>query len=186
MPPDAEKKFEFCNDIIGNAIPPNFIAACEKGFTEAVRKGPLVECPVWGVRVVLTDGATHVVDSSELAFKIACKYAFKQAFMRAEPVLIEPIMDVEITIPSEFQGAVLGSINKRRGAIKSTGGNIGSTIIYAEVPLAEMFGYSTELRSLTQGQGEYSMEYAKHTPVPADVQAQILAEREQEEAKKKK
>lgn len=182
IPYDGAQKFEFENQVIGNTITPNFIAACEKGFKESVLKGPMLGCPVWGVRVVLTDGATHVVDSSELAFKIACNYAFKQAFDNSKPSIIEPVMSVEVQVPMEFQGSVLGSISKRRGSIVGTDSNHGFAVFHAEVPLGEMFGYATELRSITQGKGEYSMEYLCHRPVTRDIQEKILKENQQEKA----
>ncbi len=182
IPYDGPEKFEFENQVIGNSITPNYIAACEKGFKESVIKGPLLSCPVWGVRVVLTDGATHVVDSSELAFKIACNYAFKQAFENSRPSIIEPVMSVEVQVPMEFQGSVLGSISKRRGSIVGTDSSYGFAIFNAEVPLGEMFGYATELRSLTQGKGEYSMEYLCHRPVTNDIAQKILKEYEKEKA----
>src|SRR5690606_29805849 len=118
---------------------------------EASEKGPLIEAPVWGVRVVLEDGVTHPVDSSELAFRIACIQAFKQGFEKAGGALLEPIMHVEVTGPSEFQSLIMATINKRRGNVKGSTGNDKITTVVAEVPLAEMFGYMTELRTLTQG-----------------------------------
>jgi len=175
-PSESKDKFEFRNVIVGNAIPPNFALACEKGFKDAADKGPLTGHPVEGVRVVLNDGATHVVDSSEMAFRIACQYAFRQGFENARPVILEPIMSVEIQAPIEFQGAVVGGINKRRGMIMSTETKEDTITIQAEVALNSMFGYSTELRSSTQGKGEYSMEYKAHQPVTRDIQAQLVEE----------
>lgn len=187
LPPDHPEKFEFHNHVIGNNIPPNFIAACEKGFKEATVKGPIIGCPVWGVKVILEDGATHVVDSSELAFKTACMYAFKQAFQNGGEGLLEPIMNVEVSIPSEYQGSIIASLTKRRGMIRDTGTSMDYTIIYANVPLAEMFGYSTELRSMTQGKGEFSMEYSQHDRVPPQVKQQVVKQnRAEQEASGKK
>merc|ERR1712130_573311 len=173
MSVDGEEKFEFENKIIGNAISPGYIAACDKGFREVTMKGPLIGCPVWGVRVALTDGNTHPVDSSELAFKTACAFAFKQAYEKARPSIIEPIMKVEITIPVEYQGSVMGSVSKRRGQIVHQEATVDTSYLTAEVPLGEMFGYTTELRSLTQGKGEFSMDYLCHRPVTPDVQMKI-------------
>jgi len=176
MDVDQDEKFEFVNKIIGNAISPGYIAACDKGFKEIVQKGPLIGCPVWGVRVALTDGATHSVDSSELAFKTACAFAFRQAFEKARPSIIEPIMKVEVVVPSEFQGSVMGSLSKRRGSIVHTEMTIDTTYLTAEVPLGEMFGYTTDLRSMTQGKGEFSMDYLCHRTVTPDVQQKIIKE----------
>lgn len=173
---EEEQKFEFSNQVMGNSIPPGFIAACEKGFIEVSQKGPLLDSPVWGVKVVLTEGVTHPVDSSELAFKTACWFAFRNAFVQAGPLIIEPIMKCEVSIPSEFQGNVVGGINRRRGSIVGTDEIGGFLIIYCEVPLGEMFGYMTELRSLTQGKGEFSMEYKEHRPVEPFLQTQLISE----------
>eukprot|EP00741_Cyanophora_paradoxa_P009339 tig00000144_g9047.t1 len=173
---EAHKKFEFKNSIIGNAIPPNYTLAVEKGFREAVEKGPLTGHPVEGIRVVLTDGATHVVDSNELAFRIAAQHAFRQGFNAAKPVILEPVMTVEIIAPTEFQGTVVSAVNKRRGMITSTDTSAESVTITADVALNSMFGFSTELRSLTQGKGEFSMEYKEHQPVTRETQAELVKE----------
>jgi elongation factor G len=180
MDVEEKEKFEFQNLIIGNAITPGYIAACEKGFREAVLKGPLLDCPVWGIRVAITDGAVHSVDSSEMAFRFAAMGAFREAFQKARPAIIEPIMRVEVQSPTEFQSSVLGSLNRRRGTITNNENFIGFVVITAEVPLGEMFGYSTELRSLTQGKGEYSMEYLNHRHVTSDIQNNIIREHERE------
>ncbi|KAG2377544.1 hypothetical protein C9374_009060 [Naegleria lovaniensis] len=179
---DIPEKFVFENRIIGNAITPSYIAGCEKGFREAVVKGPLIGCPVWGVKAILSDGNTHPVDSSELAFRIACVQAFKQAFDKARPAILEPIMKVEIVVPEEFQGEVLGSINQRRGQVTNSerSASDASWTIWAEVPLSEMFGYTTILRSLTQGKGECSMEYFTHRLVTPDIQQKIIDEKNRE------
>eukprot|EP00761_Pharyngomonas_kirbyi_P014455 gb/GECH01014485.1/.p1 GENE.gb/GECH01014485.1/~~gb/GECH01014485.1/.p1 ORF type:complete len:767 (+),score=199.01 gb/GECH01014485.1/:1-2301(+) len=186
LPPDHPEKFEFHNHVVGNNIPPNFIAACEKGFREATVKGPIIGCPVWGARVILEDGATHVVDSSELAFKTACMHAFKQAFQNGGEGLLEPIMNVEASIPSEYQGSVIASLTKRRGSIRDTGTSLDYTVIYANVPLGEMFGYSTELRSMTQGKGEFTMEYMQHDRVPPQVTQQVIKRHQAEQEQKEK
>jgi elongation factor G len=181
---EEKEKFEFQNLIIGNAITPGFIAACEKGFREAVIKGPMLDCPVWGIRVAITDGAIHAVDSSEMAFRLAAIGAFREAFQKARPAIVEPIMRVEVQVPTEFQSSALGSLNRRRGTITNSDNLIGFVIISAEVPLGEMFGYSTELRSLTQGKGEYSMEYLCHRHVTSDVQTAIVQQHEREKGGK--
>jgi elongation factor G len=166
--------FEFVNGMVGSAISPGFIQAIEKGFREAVQSGALIGHPVQGVRVTLTDGASHAVDSSELAFKIAALHAFRQACERASPVILEPLMRVEVTVPSEFQGAIVGAVNRRKGLIQSSDAQGDDCVINAEVPLNNMFGYSTELRSMTQGKGEFAMEYMRHAAVTQDVQAELM------------
>ena len=175
LPDDYASKFEFVNSIIGNAIPPNFIAAVEKGFREAVNAGQLIGHPVEGVRVTLTDGASHPVDSSELAFKLASQYAFRSAYEDAAPTVLEPVMKVEVTAPSEYQGTIIGDVNRRKGVVASSETEGDDVIIEAKVPLNEMFGYSTSLRSMTQGKGEFTMEYDSHIPVPADSLAALTA-----------
>ncbi len=166
----------FENGIIGNAISPGYILACDKGFKEAAQTGGLIGHPVEGIRVVLTDGASHAVDSSEMAFKLAALAAFRQVYDKAKPKILEPVMSVEITVPSEFQGTVIGNVNRRKGTIKDSTSEGDDVIITCDVPLKNMFGYSTELRSMTQGKGEFTMEYAAHQPVSQDVQAELVAE----------
>jgi len=165
----------FENGIIGNAIAPSFIQAVEKGFKEAALTGGLLGYPVEGIKITLTDGASHAVDSSELAFKLAALAAFRQAFHNANPKLMEPIMKVDVTIPSEFQGTVIGNVNRRKGTINDTSADGDDVIVSASVPLSQMFGYSTELRSMTQGKGEFTMEYSSHQAVTQDVQAELIS-----------
>lgn len=174
LPIDSGTKFEFENMIIGQAIPSNFIPAIEKGFKEAANSGSLIGHPVENIRVVLTDGASHAVDSSELAFKLASIYAFRQCYTAAKPVILEPVMLVELKVPMEFQGTVTGDLNKRKGMIVGNDQDGDDTVISAHVPLNNMFGYSTALRSMTQGKGEFTMEYREHSPVPQDVQMQLV------------
>ena len=166
----------FKNAIVGNAISPGFVTAIEKGFREAAQSGGLIGHPVENLRVVLTDGASHAVDSSEMAFKIAAQYAFRSAFAETRPNILEPIMEVEITAPQEFQGTIIGNVNRRKGVILNSETQGDDVVINAHVPLSNMFGYSTELRSMTQGKGEFTMEYHQHQPVPQDVQAQLTQE----------
>eukprot|EP01017_Pseudomicrothorax_dubius_P028933 TRINITY_DN3480_c0_g1_i4.p1 TRINITY_DN3480_c0_g1~~TRINITY_DN3480_c0_g1_i4.p1 ORF type:complete len:735 (+),score=230.75 TRINITY_DN3480_c0_g1_i4:44-2248(+) len=156
----------FENKIVGTAIPNEFIPAIEKAFYETVKKGPLTGYPVVNCRYVLCDGSTHVVDSSSTAFAIATKYSFTQGFRSAAPGLLEPLMIVEVTVPQTAYTSVMGGISKRRGLITNTEGRGDMFIITATVPLSMMFGYATELRGLTAGQGEYSMEYLSHQAVP--------------------
>lgn len=176
LPDDYDKKFEFENNMVGQAIPSNYIPAIEKGFVEAVNSGSLIGFPVERVRAVLLDGAAHTVDSSELAFKLAALYAFRQCYAAARPTILEPIMCVELKAPVEFQGSVTGDLNKRKGIIVGSGQEGDDCVITANVPLNHMFGYSTALRSMTQGKGEFSMEYLQHAPVSKDTQQKLIQE----------
>lgn len=174
LPHGSSTKFEFENMIVGQAIPSNFIPAIEKGFREAANSGSLIGHPVENIRIALTDGASHAVDSSELAFKLAAIYAFRQCYTAARPVILEPIMLVELKAPTEFQGTVTGDINKRKGVIVGNDQDGDDSVITAHVPLNNMFGYSTALRSMTQGKGEFTMEYKEHSAVSQDVQMQLV------------
>ncbi|RKP23782.1 hypothetical protein SYNPS1DRAFT_33348 [Syncephalis pseudoplumigaleata] len=167
---------EFVNNVVGGNIPTNYIPACQKGFEDALEKGALIGHQVTGVRMVLEDGMAHSVDSSELAFRLAALHAFREAFRKAKPIIMEPIMSVSITAPVEFQGNVLGSINKRKGTIMDTDVQEDYFTAVADVSLNNMFGYSTELRSSTQGKGEFTMEYKTHAPVMPYVQEELMAE----------
>jgi elongation factor G len=168
--------YEFENRLVGNVIPPEFYPGIEKGFRDAVEKG-LAGYPVQGVRIVLTDGGFHAIDSSEIAFRTAAVGAFREAFRQAKPQILEPIMAVEIEVPQEHQGSVVAMINRRKGMIENVEAlNSGFTQIKADVPLSRMFGYSTDLRSSTEGKGEFTMEYRTHAPVPRDEQNQIMEE----------
>ncbi|KAI8142489.1 translation elongation factor G [Fennellomyces sp. T-0311] len=183
---ETGKDIAFENRVIGGNIPTNFIPACEKGFMDGLEKGPLIGHPVNGVRMVLEDGAAHAVDSSEMAFRIATKNAFQEAFAKGRPTILEPIMNVSITAPTEFQGTVIGGLNKRKGTIVDTDIQEDFFTVTADVPLNDMFGYSTELRSATQGKGEFSMEYKDHQPVQTFVQEQLIQEYKKKEAAKNK
>jgi len=176
LPEGHPEKFEFVNGLIGNNIPPGFVPAIEKGFREAAQSGNLIGHPVEGTRVVLTDGNAHAVDSSEMAFKLAAIYAFSHCYKQTDPVILEPVMDVAAICPVEFQGAIIGNMNRRKGIIQNSEQEGDDVIITALVPLNEMFGYSTDLRSMTQGKGEFTMEYKAHMPVTQEVQAQLVAE----------
>jgi len=173
-PSDDGKTNEFVNAVIGNNIPPQFFPAVEKGFHEAVDSGTLAGYPIQGVRFVLTDGRAHSVDSNELAFRMATIMAMRQAFLKADAGILEPIMMVEVQVPPEFQGTITGSLSRRRGVIINTTADSDYVSIDAEVPLAEMFGYSTELRSFTQGKGEFSMEFRRHQHVPSHIQTSLV------------
>jgi elongation factor G len=174
LPADAAVNYEFVDDIAGGVIPRNFIPACDKGFQEAVKEGRLIGFPIVGVRVTINDGAYHDVDSDELSFRTAAIMGFREAYEAAGPVVLEPMMKLETQAPEEFQGSVMGQINQRRGMILNSGTNEGYAIIEAEVPLTEMFGYSTDLRSATQGKGEFTMEFLKYSAVPKNVQDEMV------------
>ena len=176
LPADSVETYEFVDDVVGGSIPREFVPACDKGFKEAVAKGPMIGFPVVGVRVVLNDGGSHAVDSSEMAFKIAAQAAFREVYPKARPAVLEPIMKVEVQSPEEFQGGVVGGLNQRRGVILSTETSEGFATAIAEVPLSEMFGYSTAVRSATQGKAEFTMEFAKYAPVPMNEQEKLIAQ----------
>lgn len=174
LPPNSEQTYEFANEITGGRIPREYIPACDKGFQEQMAKGSLIGAPIVGVKVHLTDGAYHDVDSSEMAFRICAMAAFRQAYERANPVALEPLMKLETSAPEEFQGNVLGQINQRRGIIMGSQSQEGFVIVEAEVPLSEMFGYSTDLRSGTQGKGEFTMEFSRYAQVPRNIQDELV------------
>ena len=183
---DAVETYEFVDEIVGGAIPREFIPACDKGFKEGVKKGALIGFPVVGVRCTITDGLHHPVDSSEQAFRTAALMGFREAYMGAKPTILEPIMKVEVQAPEEFQGTVMGQINQRRGVIIGSENAEGYVIATAEVPLNEMFGYSTDLRSGTQGKGEFTMEFLKYAAVPKQEQEVLMAEYKQKQAAERK
>lgn len=183
LEPFTEGDYEFVNRVTGGAIPTEFIPSCDKGFQACLKKGSLAGFPIVGVRVTVTDGNAHSVDSSDLAFQQAAIGAFRQAYERAAPTLLEPVMRVVVETPTEFQGSVLGTLNQRRGIIVSTSEDGSFSTVEAEVPLAEMFGYSTVLRSATQGKAEFTMEFARYSPVPKSVAEEII--RRQKEQQKR-
>jgi len=174
--PTDEADFVFENRITGGAIPTQFIPACEKGFRSCMEKGPKLEFPVTGIRVVINDGAFHAVDSSDLAFQAAARGAFREAYLKAAPVIQEPIMKVVVETPVEFQGSVMGLLNQRRGIILGAQDEGHTSVVEAQVPLAEMFGFSTVLRSATQGKAQFTMEFALYRQVPAGIAEKIAAE----------
>ncbi|MCX7735199.1 MAG: elongation factor G [Candidatus Kapabacteria bacterium] len=176
IPAEENKDYEFVDAIVGGVISREFIPGCDKGFQDQVASGVLIEQPVVNVRVVLNDGQTHPVDSSEMAFRLASRYAMKEALAAAKPIILEPIMKLETSAPDEFQGVIIGQINQRRGIIVNTTVETGYAIVTAEVPLSEMFGYSSDLRGATQGKGEFTMEFLKYAPVPKNVQEQLIEE----------
>ncbi|GDX63321.1 elongation factor G [Chlorobiota bacterium] len=182
LPTDAVETYEFVDDIVGGVIPREYIPACDKGFRDAILEGSLIGQPVVGVRATINDGADHPVDSSEMAFKVASIAAFREAYMKAKPVILEPIMKLEISAPEEFQGVAIGQINQRRGVIVGATMDAGYVVVEAEVPLSEMFGYSTDLRSVTQGKGEFSMEFLRYAQVPKNVQDDMVKAYQQKRA----
>jgi elongation factor G len=183
LPEDSTENFIFLNKVVGGNIPKEFIPGCEKGFRESVDKGPLAGYQVIGVQVELEDGSYHAVDSSEMAFKIASRMAFKEAFLESKPVILEPIMQVEVESPAEFQGPVQGDLSSRRGLLTGTDMRDDFTVIEAEVPLSEMFGYSTDLRSMSQGKATFTMEFARYRPVPQSIQDQLVAKFREQQSK---
>jgi elongation factor G len=165
----------FENKIVGGVIPKEYIPAVHKGVEEALQNGVLAGYPMLGVRVQLVDGSYHEVDSSEMAFKIAGSMAFQEGARRAKPVLLEPIMDVEVVVPGEYVGEVIGDLNARRGKVGGMFQRADAHVVASSVPLSEMFGYATRLRSLTQGRAIYTMQFSRYEPVPASVAEQIVS-----------
>lgn len=172
--PLDEGEYEFVNNIHGGSIPTDFIPACDKGFRSTMAKGGLIGFPVVGIRVVLEDGNSHAVDSSDMAFQIASRAALKSVYQKARPRILEPIMKVSVEGPGEFQGVIYKSLMQRRGMIAGSTEDAGFTRVDAEVPLAEMFGYSTDLRSATQGKAEFTMEFSRYAPVPREVSEELM------------
>jgi elongation factor G len=182
LPSDAVMQYEFVNEIVGGSIPREFIPACDKGFQEAIKRGALIGFPVVGVRCVINDGAFHAVDSSEQAFKTAAIMGFREGYAAAKPVVLEPIMKVEVEAPTEFQGSVVGQVNQRRGVILETSNADGQVTVLADVPLNTMFGYSTDLRSATQGKGNFTMEFARYSAVPRNEQEEMIKKYKEKQA----
>ena len=175
---DLEQPYVFEQEVVGGAVPKNFYPAVEKGLQESVVKGPLAAYPVVGVKAVLYDGSYHPVDSSEQAFKMATIQAFKKGFMEAHPVLLEPIMSLKVTVPENYTGDIMGDLNKRRGRVLGMNpAPGGKQVIEAEVPMSCLFGYCTDLRSITGGRGDYSYEFARYEQTPSDVQEKEVAAR---------
>ena len=174
--PISDAEFVFENKIFGGSIPTQYIAACEKGFKQSMAKGPKLEFPITGVKVLINDGASHAVDSSDMAFQAAARGAFREAYLRAKPVVHEPIMKVVVESPVEFQGPVMGLLNQRRGMIIGAQDEGVMCVIESQVPLAEMFGFSTILRSATQGKAQFTMEFAVYRQVPQSIAEKIALE----------
>ena len=172
----AGKEYEFAEEVVGGVVPKEFFGAVDKGIQERMKNGVLAGYPVVGVKAVLFDGSYHDVDSDELSFKMAGSYAFRDGFMKADPILLEPIMKVEVETPEDYMGDIMGDLNRRRGMVQGMDDLPGGTkAIKAEVPLAEMFGYATQMRSMSQGRATYSMEFAKYAETPRNVAEGIIA-----------
>jgi elongation factor G len=176
----CDEEFEFVNKITGGRIPTQYIPACQKGFADCMTKGPKLEFPVTGVRVTIDDGAFHAVDSSEMAFQAAARGAFLEGYMKAHPVIKEPIMKVVIETPNEFQGSCMGLINQRRGIIQGSQEEGVMSVIESQVPLSEMFGFSTVLRSATQGKAQFTMEFSSYKQVPQSIADEIIKKKLEE------
>jgi len=181
LPEESADNFVFEDAVVGGRVPREYIPSVEKGFRAVLNKGPIAGFPIVGVKATLEDGSYHDVDSSDMAFQTCARAGFREAFLATKPVLLEPIMKMEVEVPADFQGPVTGELNKRRGLIISTETVGNASTIIAEVPLAETFGYSTDLRSMTQGQGVFTMEFAKYRPTPGNIQKEIVEERKKAE-----
>ncbi len=176
LEPFDEGEYEFVNEIRGGAIPTEFIPACNKGFRSAMHEGSLIGFPIVGVRVLINDGNSHSVDSSDMAFQVASRAAFREAYRKANPRILEPLMRVAVEGPGEFQGVIYRSLMQRRGNIIGSVEDAGFARVEADVPLSEMFGYSTDLRSATQGKAEFTMEFSRYAPVPRELSEKMLAD----------
>ena len=183
MEPLEKGDYEFVDNIKGGAIPNDYIPSCDKGFREAIKKGSLIGFPIVGVRCVINDGQSHPVDSSDIAFQLAAIGAFREGYAKAKPCILEPIMKVSVEGPTEFQGNIFASLNQRRGIITSSTEEGAYSRVEAEVPLSEMFGYSTVLRSLTQGKAEFTMEFEKYGKVPSSISDALIKEFEEKRKK---
>ncbi|AEF84215.1 translation elongation factor G [Treponema primitia ZAS-2] len=183
MEPYGDGDYEFVDNIKGGSIPNEFISSCDKGFKEAVKRGSLIGFPIVNIRCLINDGASHPVDSSDIAFQLAAIGAFREAYNKAKPCILEPIMKVAVEGPTEFQGNIYASINQRRGIISASTEDGTFSRVEAEVPLSEMFGYSTVLRSLTQGKAEFSMEFEKYGKVPTSISEALVKEYEEKRRK---
>ncbi|MCA9493880.1 MAG: elongation factor G, partial [Myxococcales bacterium] len=185
-PLEEGKHYEFDDKIVGGVIPREFIPSCDKGFQAMLEKGQLIGAPVTGVKMTINDGSFHAVDSSDIAFQLAGRGAFREAYNKAGPCILEPLMTVQVEGPAEFHGAIVGTLMGRRGVIVGSTEEEGFTQVDAEVPLSEMFGYSTALRSATQGKAEFTMEFCKYARVPESVSKELIAKYQEEQEKKRK
>jgi elongation factor G len=173
--PLAEGGFEFVNEIVGGSVPKEFIKPTEQGIKEAMERGIVAGYPMTGIRAILYDGSYHDVDSSEMAFKIAGSMAYQEGAKKAGPIIMEPIMDVEVVTPEDYAGDVMGDLSRRRGKIQQMEERAGAKVIRAHVPLSEMFGYATQVRSMSQGRASYTMQFLAYEPAPKNVAEEIIA-----------
>jgi elongation factor G len=173
--PMPEGGFEFINEVVGGSVPREFIKPTEQGIKEALERGILAGYPITGVRAILYDGSYHDVDSSEMAFKIAGSMAFQEGAKKAGPILLEPIMDVEVVTPEDYAGDVMGDLSRRRGKIQAMEERAGAKVIKAHVPLSEMFGYATQVRSMSQGRASYTMQFLAYEPAPKTISEEVIA-----------
>ena len=173
-PQEEGKGYEFVNAVVGGVIPKEYIPAIDKGIQEQMKNGILAGYPVIDVKVSVFDGSYHDVDSNEMAFKIAASMGFKKGALQAKPVLLEPMMKVEVVTPEDFMGDIVGDLNRRRGVIQGMDEGPSGKIVDAEVPLAEMFGYATDVRSMSQGRATYTMEFLKYAEAPASIAEAII------------
>ncbi|KIG11904.1 Translation elongation factor G [Enhygromyxa salina] len=179
---EGDPHYRFIDKVTGGSIPREYVPSCDKGFKDSMTKGVLIEAPVTGIEMEVNDGQSHAVDSSDMAFQIAARAAFREAMRAAKPVIMEPIMKVQVEGPEEFQGGMQTTLIRRRGTIVGSETSMGNTVIDAHVPLSEMFNYSTELRSATQGKSEYTMEFAHYDKVPSSIQEELI--KKHQDAKK--
>jgi elongation factor G len=179
---DSDVSYEFIDKIKGGSIPREFIPSCNKGFKESLIKGRLIEAPVVNVRVCINDGQYHPVDSSDKAFQAAARGAWRESYSRSKPIVLEPVMKVSVEGPTEFQGPIIGTLNQRRGTIMGMQEEESYATIDAEVPLSEMFGYSTTLRSSTQGKAEFTMEFSRYLPAPQSIVEELVKKHQEEKA----
>jgi elongation factor G len=175
-PNHESTEFMFVDQIVGGVVPRQYIPAVEKGLRECIVRGVLAGYPVVGLKATLHDGSYHPVDSSEMAFKVAASLAFKKGVQEAEPVLLEPIVHVEVTVPDEYMGDIIGDLNKKRGRVLGMDPKDGNQVVIAEVPQAEMFKYATDLRSMTQARGSFTMNFERYEEVPANISAKVIEE----------
>ncbi|MDP3058185.1 MAG: elongation factor G, partial [bacterium] len=174
-PLPAGSGFEFVDKVFGGSVPRQYIPAVEKGMRETIEEGPLAGFPVVDMRITLVDGSYHDVDSSEMAFKLASYLAFKKGFMACKPVLLEPILNVEVSVPSEYMGEIIGDLNKKRGRIMGMEPVDNLQVVKAQAPLAELFKYATDLRSMTQGRGSFVTSYSHYDEMPGNIAEAIIA-----------
>ncbi len=184
LPEGFDKPYEFENKVFGGRIPTEYIPSVDKGFQDSLKKGPVAGYEIIGVKMTLEDGSSHAVDSSDMAFQICARDAFKETFLKSKPVLLEPIMSVEVETPNEFQGSIIGDLSSRRGMIQQTETSGPLTIVKAQVPLSAMFGYATDVRSMSQGKAGFTMEFDSYKRVPRNIQEEIVARVKEEQAAK--